>query len=111
MDGVPQPPVHSHTHLPFTVVPVSLRASTVTRTRSYPTMSAKYGYRTSTDHEGRSILVTDEAEQATLSKIREWHAAGLSIRQIAQRLDDAGLQCRGARWHRTTIHRLTKRET
>lgn len=72
-------------------------------------MTARYGYRTSTDEAGATILVTDESEQRTLARIHELDRQGMSCRQIALQLEAEGHQHRGARWYKTTIHRLLHR--
>jgi DNA invertase Pin-like site-specific DNA recombinase len=55
-------------------------------------------------------LVVDEDEQRAVELIRDAHRRGASLRQIAIKLDDAGLQPkRGNRWHPTTIARVIAR--
>src|SRR6476469_6969325 len=54
-------------------------------------------------------LVQDAEEQATIGQIREerWHGRGL--REIARRLDSAGIGCRGGRWSHTTVRSVLLR--
>lgn len=52
-------------------------------------------------------LTLDEEEAAVLAKMREWQAEGVSIRGIADRLNEEGIPTkRGGRWHATTVNRL-----
>ena len=55
-------------------------------------------------------LVTDESEQATIGRIRELHAEGKSLREIAATLDAEGLKPkRGGSWHARTVARVLNR--
>jgi DNA invertase Pin-like site-specific DNA recombinase len=55
-------------------------------------------------------LVDDEAEQATVARIRALRAAGASLRVIAATLEAEGRPPkRGTRWHPTTIARVLDR--
>jgi DNA invertase Pin-like site-specific DNA recombinase len=64
-----------------------------------------YGYRA----EGRD-LVADEAEQAVLERIRQFHVDGHSTRSIARALAADGITCRGAaRWHPSHMARIVAR--
>jgi site-specific DNA recombinase len=54
-------------------------------------------------------LVLNDDEQATLARIREWHAAGMTPGWIVRRLNAEGQACRGKRWHRETIRRAVAR--
>lgn len=55
-------------------------------------------------------LVVDKDEQQTVEAILRMHrGAGLSIREIARKLNDDRVPCRGERWHPTTVHRVLKR--
>jgi site-specific DNA recombinase len=52
-------------------------------------------------------LVRDEAEQEIIAAAREYRAAGLSLRQIAARLEERGLLARGkATWTAGAVSRL-----
>jgi site-specific DNA recombinase len=52
-------------------------------------------------------LVRDEAEQAIIAAAREYRAAGLSLRQIAARLEERGLMARGkSTWTAGAVSRL-----
>ncbi|MBT8452795.1 MAG: recombinase family protein [Deltaproteobacteria bacterium] len=52
----------------------------------------------------RLIKVPDE--QRTLSRIRQFRKEGLSIRAIADALNERGLPARGKCWHPTTVARI-----
>jgi DNA invertase Pin-like site-specific DNA recombinase len=54
-------------------------------------------------------LVENEAEQGIIEIVVDLRRDGLSIRAIAERLNDDGVPARGTRWHRTTVDRLLKR--
>ena len=68
------------------------------------------------DKQGRPIiekpLLPDEAElQAIETMIKPWHLAGLGLREIARRLADEGIDCRGhAHWNHGTIRAILVRE-
>jgi hypothetical protein len=52
-------------------------------------------------------LVRDEAEQAIIAAARECRATGLSLRQIAARLEERGLMARGkSTWTAGAVSRL-----
>jgi len=51
----------------------------------------------------------DTEELETVSRVLDLHVAGLSIRKIAQLLNDNDVPCRGRAWHATTIARIIKR--
>jgi len=55
------------------------------------------------------VLVPDEGEQSAIALVRQLHADGVSLRQIAATLDEARISCRGARWHKTTVARILER--
>jgi len=55
-------------------------------------------------------LVPDEREQVTLARIAELHAAGVSLRQMAETLTAEGHQPRRAgKWHPHTLARIVAR--
>lgn len=56
-------------------------------------------------------LVSDEAEQTTLGRIKRWRAAGWTNGAIARQLNNEGQPCRGKYWHRETIRRALARNT
>lgn len=71
------------------------------------------GYiRVSTAHQAADgvHLEEDEEEQRALAVIDRLRASGMSIRAIAEALNDRAVPARGKRWHPTTIARLIKRE-
>jgi len=65
---------------------------------------APLGYRLEADR-----LVEDPAERATLERIRLMRAEGTSLAQVALRLNQEGVTCRGGRWHVTTLARVLRR--
>lgn len=67
-----------------------------------------YGYRLAADG---VHLEPDETEQAIIAAAREYHAAGLSLRKIGERLLAAGHQPRtGAKWYAQSVKRLLSAE-
>lgn len=55
-------------------------------------------------------LVANEAEQAIIACIAEWHADGASVRAIAAELNAQGLKSkRGTQWHPETVARVIRR--
>jgi DNA invertase Pin-like site-specific DNA recombinase len=53
-------------------------------------------------------LVEDAVEQAT-TRIRDERRHGWGLREIARRLDLAGIACRGGRWSHTTVRSVPLR--
>jgi hypothetical protein len=68
-----------------------------------------YGWRQ--DPSNPVLLAEDAAEQATIARIREERRHGRGLREIARRLDSAGIACRGGRWSHTTVRSVLKRST
>jgi len=62
--------------------------------------SIPYGYRLDTDG---VKLIPDDTEQTALKLICELNSKGLSLRNIASRLEKAGHLPRGKSWHPQTI--------
>jgi DNA invertase Pin-like site-specific DNA recombinase len=59
----------------------------------------------------RPARLTDHpGEQAAITRIRELKATGLGSKAIARALDQAGLDCRGHRWHHSTIRAILRRD-
>ena len=55
-------------------------------------------------------LVDDPAEQQVIARIRELHAGGVSLRQIARTLDAEGVRARrGKRWQDRTVAKIVAR--
>jgi DNA invertase Pin-like site-specific DNA recombinase len=54
-------------------------------------------------------LVEDGDEQATIARIREERRKGCGLREIARRLDAAGIACRGGQWSHTTVRSVLLR--
>jgi DNA invertase Pin-like site-specific DNA recombinase len=65
---------------------------------------APLGYR----FEGTS-LVPEPSEGAVLTRVRELRAKGLSLARVTAILNAEGLDCRGGRWHVTTLARALRR--
>jgi DNA invertase Pin-like site-specific DNA recombinase len=66
-----------------------------------------YGWRPDASDPAR--LVEDVDEQATIRRIREERRVGRGLRDIARRLDAAGMACRGGRWSHTTVRSVLLR--
>ncbi len=61
-----------------------------------------YGY---TEDNGR--LVRDHQEQSTIERIRTWAQDNISLREIARRLNQAGIPGKqGGRWHAVTVKKI-----
>src|SRR5262249_58482008 len=54
-------------------------------------------------------LAEHAGEQAVITRIREERRHGRGLREIARRLDLAGIACRGGRWSHTTIRSVLLR--
>jgi DNA invertase Pin-like site-specific DNA recombinase len=54
-------------------------------------------------------LVADADEQAVIVRIRYERRIGRGLREIARRLDLAGVACRGGRWSHTTVRSVLSR--
>lgn len=55
-------------------------------------------------------LVRDEAEQTAIERVRALRSEGLKLREIARRLNEQEIPCRGARWHHGTVRRILNRK-
>jgi DNA invertase Pin-like site-specific DNA recombinase len=66
-----------------------------------------YGWRP--DASDPALLVEDAEEQAVIGRIRDDHRVGRGLREIARRLDLAGVACRGGRWSHTTVRSVLSR--
>jgi Recombinase len=66
-----------------------------------------YGWRPDPADDER--LVEDADEQAVIARIREERRHGRGLREIARRLDAAGIACRGGRWSHTTVRSVLLR--
>jgi DNA invertase Pin-like site-specific DNA recombinase len=66
-----------------------------------------YGWRPDTADADR--LVEDADEQATIRRIREERRVGRGLREIARRLDAAGIACRRGRLSHTTVRSVLLR--
>jgi len=66
-----------------------------------------YGWRP--DPADPDRLIEDADEQATIRRIREKHRIGRGLREIARRLDAAGIGCRGGRWSHSTVRSVLLR--
>ena len=72
--------------------------------RGERTGSIPYGFRC----DDGINLVKDETEQAALAFIRDLNDKGLSLRNIAMRLEKSGYKSRGKSWHPQTISNILK---
>lgn len=68
----------------------------------------KLPYGTQLAADGKT-LEPNPAEAEVIAKIRTLRSAGLSLTQIAETLNSERVPARGARWHRTTIHKILLR--
>jgi hypothetical protein len=66
-----------------------------------------YGWRPDPSDPDR--LVEDADEQATIRRIREERRVARGLREIARRLDLAGIDCRRGRWSHTTVRSVLLR--
>jgi DNA invertase Pin-like site-specific DNA recombinase len=66
-----------------------------------------YGWRPDPNDPER--LVEDANEQATIARIKADRQHGRGLREIARRLDVAGIACRGGRWSHTTVRSVLLR--
>ena len=54
-------------------------------------------------------LTENPAEQQTVATIRQWHGAGLSLRDIADKLNVQGIPAKqGGRWSHVAVHRAIR---
>jgi hypothetical protein len=72
-------------------------------------MSQEPPYGWQVDPRDPSRLTEVPAEQAVYRWIVEAWGGGRSLREIARRLEAAGLPCRGRRWFHSTIRRILRR--
>jgi DNA invertase Pin-like site-specific DNA recombinase len=68
-----------------------------------------YGWRLDPANQYR--LVEDAGEQTVIVRIRVERKHGRGLREIARRLDMAGIACRGGRWSHTTVRSVLLRST
>jgi DNA invertase Pin-like site-specific DNA recombinase len=66
-----------------------------------------YGWRP--DPADPERLVEDADEQAVIVRIRDERRIGRGLREIARRLEAAGVQCRGSRWSHMTVRSVLLR--
>jgi DNA invertase Pin-like site-specific DNA recombinase len=66
-----------------------------------------YGWRP--DSADSTRLVEDTQEQKVVARIREERRHGRGLREIARRLESAGISCRGGRWSHTTVRSVLLR--
>lgn len=74
------------------------------KARGERTGSIPYGYRVDADNR----LVSDDQEQAAIAVIKDMNSRGLSLRNIASRLERLGFIPRGKQWHAQTIANILK---
>src|SRR5215831_5862951 len=73
------------------------------------TRSDRCPYGWQPDPTDQERLVKDADEQANIARIREERRHGRGLREIARRLDMAGIGCRGGRWSHTTVRSILLR--
>lgn len=75
---------------------------------------APFGYRVDSskhiiNNDTPSLFVPHAEEQATILRVLTLRATGMSSKKIANQLTTEGVQCRGKRWHATTVDRIRSR--
>jgi len=91
------------------------RALIASRTRAALAVKRQRGELTGTAPIGSTVaddgqtLTPDGREARAVTLILDLRGEGLSIRDIAERLNREGVDARGARWHATTVARVLKR--
>jgi DNA invertase Pin-like site-specific DNA recombinase len=65
-----------------------------------------YGFRVASDGK---MLEPDPAEQEVITWVHGQYRAGVGISEITRQLNARGTQPRGAKWGRTTVHRIVSR--
>jgi DNA invertase Pin-like site-specific DNA recombinase len=66
-----------------------------------------YGWRP--DPANPDNLVEDSEEQAAIARIRQERQRGRGLREIARRLDQAGVPCRGRNWTHSAVRSVLQR--
>jgi hypothetical protein len=61
------------------------------------------------DPENDARLIDHPEEQAVIELIRAMRAEGLGAKAIAKALDAQGIDCRGHRWHDSTVRAILRR--
>jgi hypothetical protein len=54
-------------------------------------------------------MIDHPEELAVIDRIRQLRAEGNGLRKIAKHLEEAGIPCRGKRWHASTIASILRR--
>jgi|SRR5579872_1491997 len=72
-----------------------------------------FGYRYLGKKDGeRGKLIVDDGQAAIVRQVFQWAAGGMSLRAIATKLNESGIQPRFAtRWGKSSVTRLLKNET
>lgn len=66
--------------------------------------AAPLGFRYEKDDDGTAKLVESEEESASISRCKALRAQGLTLRQVAERLNAEGIPTkRGGKWHASTV--------
>jgi DNA invertase Pin-like site-specific DNA recombinase len=91
------------------------RALIRARTKSALAVKAARGERVGTVPYGFRVLEGgrlghDDAEQATIARVRGLRAAGATFQAIVDELNAAGVPARGQRWHLASVHAIVRRE-
>jgi DNA invertase Pin-like site-specific DNA recombinase len=66
-----------------------------------------FGWRPDTSDRDR--LAEDPGEQAAIARIRQERRQGRGLREIARKLDQAGIDCRGGQWSHSTVRAVLRR--
>ena len=81
-------------------------ALAVKKSRGERTGQVPLGYKVAGDGK---MLEPEPEEQRVIARMKELRAEGLTIAEIAARLNAEGPAARGSRWHPTTVSRLLRR--
>lgn len=54
-------------------------------------------------------VIENPSEQTTIELVQELYKSGKGLRAIGRELSEAGISCRGGRWHHSTIRRVLDR--
>jgi hypothetical protein len=56
-----------------------------------------------------AAMIDNPEEQAVIEMIQQSRAQGNGLRKICQHLEEAGIPCRGKRWHASTVASILRR--
>ena len=66
-----------------------------------------FGKKVDPDNDARLVDCPDE--QAVIERVKQLRTEGNGCRKIGRHLEEAGIPCRGTRWHPSTIAQILKR--